>query len=144
MYTAGEISIEHVNVFLGTYISKDAIHMTFLSATTHLHLPGGWQEIHLKNFPIHGSIHYSFNYMKSATSRREPTPCHDVSTSKLRVMHSAMRPKLNLLAVILHTMFGGEMAQCIISITLYQQWSLEVETSWHGVVSHVEVLADFI
>ena len=100
MYTAGEISIEHVNVFLGTYISKDAIHMTFLSATTHLHLPGGWQEIHLKDFPTHGSVHCSFNYMKSAsTSRWETTPCQDVSTSKLhcwwsviRVMRSAIYP----------------------------------------------------
>ena len=28
--TMGEISIEHVNVFLGMFISKDAIHQIFL------------------------------------------------------------------------------------------------------------------
>ena len=30
LYTVGEISIERVNFFLSTYISKDAIHCTFL------------------------------------------------------------------------------------------------------------------
>ena len=52
--------------------------------TSHPQHPGGWQQVHLKNLSLHGSIHCSFNDMKSAsTTRGETAPHHDTSTSKL-------------------------------------------------------------
>ena len=60
--------------------------------TSHPQHPGGWQQVHLKNLSVHGSIHCSFNDMKSAsTTRGETAPHHDTSTSKLHCWYSVIR-----------------------------------------------------
>lgn len=49
----------------------------------HPHHPGGWQQVHIKNFPIHCPIHCSFNFMKSArtTTRWHMPQCFHLQTS---------------------------------------------------------------
>ncbi len=40
---------------------------------SHPHHPGGWQQIHFKNFWVHGSIHLPFNNM-DFVKRKSPIP----------------------------------------------------------------------
>ena len=50
----------------------------------HLHHPGRWQQIFIKNVSVHFSIHPSFNCVKFAsTVCWKAAPHHDVPTSKL-------------------------------------------------------------
>ena len=44
----------------------------------HLHHPGRWRQVFIKNVLVHLSIHPSFNYIKSASTFCWKTaPCHD-------------------------------------------------------------------
>lgn len=49
--------------------------------TSHLHHPGGWEKILLRNLLVKGSIHCSFNYMKSASTMRWKTAPHHNASS---------------------------------------------------------------